>query len=176
MSRRGADASDAPTDAGAEAVTRHEREPTKWTLVLPGALNMAARFLAACVVASAVPACGDEEPAPVVTAKRFASAVKRGDVETVLELVESPVADRLAAAAERASDQVGGRRSIEPQEMLQIVDVDPRFQVAKAELVAGGEQTATVRLTGADGHTHDLGLVNEDGQWHVRVPLPRAEP
>lgn len=162
-------------DAG-ESLVVHEPEPAKWSIVLPGALSMAVRFLAACAVASAVPACGDEEPAPVVAAKRFATAVKRGDVDALLELVEKPVADRLAAAAERASDQVGGRRSIEPQEMLQIVDVDPRFQVAKAELVAGGEETATVRLTGADGSTHDLGLVNEDGQWHVRVPLPRAEP
>ena len=165
---------DAP-DAG-ESLVVHEPEPAKWSIVLPGALSMTVRFLAACAVASAVPACGDEEPAPVITAKQFATAVKRGDVDAVLELVEKPVADRLTAAADRASDQVGGRRNIEPQEMLQIVDVDPRFQVAKAELVAGGEETATVRLTGADGSTYDLGLVNEDGQWHVRVPLPRAEP
>jgi len=163
-----------PADAG--DLVAHEPTASKWSIVLPGALSMAVRFLAAAAVASAVPACADEEPAPVIAAKRFATAVKRGDVDALLKLVESEVAERLTAAAERASDQVGGRRAIEPHEMLQIVDVDPRFQVAKAELVAGGEETATVRLTGADGSTHDLGLVNEDGQWHVRVPLPRAEP
>lgn len=155
----------------AGAVERHTAPEPEWRLVLPGAVKMLVSFLAAATVASATPACRTEEPQPVLAAKRFAVAIKRGDVQTLLELVTAPVAERLASAAARASDQVGGRRNIEPHEMLQIVDVDPTFQVAKAELVESDAQTATVRLTGADGNTHDLGLVNEDGQWHVVVPL-----
>ncbi|MBL4689312.1 MAG: hypothetical protein JKY37_32265 [Nannocystaceae bacterium] len=154
------------------SLERHTAPKPEWRLVLPGALKMLVSFMAAAAVVSATPGCRAEEPEPVVAAKRFAVAIKRGDVQTLLELVEAPVAERLASAAARASDQVGGRRNIEPHEMLQIVDVDPTFQVAKAELVESDAQTATVRLTGADGKTHDLGLVNEDGQWHVVVPLP----
>lgn len=172
----GAAPSAATSASAGGSLERHVAEEPRWQIVLPGALKFAFTFLSACAMASAAPACADEEPEAVSAAKRFAAAVKRGDVAAVLEMVETPVAERLTSAAERASDQVGGRRNIEPHEMLQIVDVDPKFQVAKAELLEGGEQTATVRLTGADGKTHDLGLVNEDGQWHVRVPLPPAEP
>jgi len=131
------------------------------------------QLLAVCAVVAATPACADDEPEPVVAARKFAAAVRRGDAQTVLSLSERSVVDRLSSAAGRASDQVGGRRNVEPYEMLQVVDADPVFQVAKAELVTNDAETATVRLTGANGQTHDLGLVNEDGQWHVRVPLNR---
>ena len=162
----GADEADGTGDG---SLATFDPPKPKWRLVLPPALRMAVTVLAAGAMASS---CGAEEPAPVVAAKKFASAVQRGDVEAFLELVEAPVAERLSSAAERASDQVGGRRNVEAHEMMEIVDVDPRFQVAKAELVSGDLTQATVRLTGADDTTHDLGLVNEDGQWHVVVPLP----
>ena len=58
-------------------------------------------------------------------------------------MIERRAAGRLEAAAERASDQVGGRRNIEPKEMLQIVDIDRTFQLARAELVQSDGQTAT---------------------------------
>ena len=114
-------------------------------------------------------ACGNEEPAPVTKAKEFATAVRAGNVEDVLEMMDAAAAEHLREAAQRASDQVGGRRVVAPYEMLQIVDVDPSFQVAKAELTQGDDSTATVVLTGADGVTHDLHLVVEDGEWKVRI-------
>ena len=142
---------------------------------LPGlarAAGLALALAAFGVGGVAAGGCGEDEPPPVTVAKEYAAAVKSGNVEKVLTLVESSAAERLERAASRASDQVGGRRAIEPHEMLQIVDVDPRFQVAKAELVDGDESRATVRLTGADDRTHELALVNEDGEWHVVLPLP----
>jgi murein L,D-transpeptidase YcbB/YkuD len=119
-------------------------------------------------------ACGENEPPPVTTAKKFATAVQSGDVEKMLELLESQAVAHLHRAAERASDQVGGRRNVEPHEMLQVVDLDPRFQVAKAELVSSDTETATVRLTSADSTAHELQLVAEDGQWRVRISVPSA--
>jgi hypothetical protein len=113
-----------------------------------------------------------EEPAPVKTAKEFASAVQGRNVERMLELVDAQTVAHLQQSAERASDQIGGRRSVEPKEMLQIVDVDRRFMVAKAELVDQTETEARVRLVGVDGTEHVLDLVLEDEAWRVRVPLP----
>jgi hypothetical protein len=133
----------------------------------------------ALMVAGSLIACSDDEPASVTVAKRFAAAVQGGDTEKMLELAESRAMQHLERAAERASDQVGGRRTIEPHEMLQVVDVDPSFQVAQAELVHEDAETATVRLVGADGRTHELSLVSEDGQWRVRIsvpPVPAEEP
>jgi hypothetical protein len=118
--------------------------------------------------------CGEEEPAPVQTARRFVQAVQAGEVEQVLALVDAEAVAHVRHAAERASDQVGGRRSIEQQEMLQVVDVDPYFQIKQAELVQGDERQALVRLTGADDTARVLELINENGSWRVNLPLPRA--
>lgn len=116
--------------------------------------------------------CGEDEPPPVTAARAFARAVRAGDVETMLTLVDTQTATRVEQAAERASDQVGGRRNVEPAEMLQVVDVDPRFQIAEAELSESDAERAVVRLTGADGTSHSLELINEEGSWRVRLPRP----
>jgi hypothetical protein len=120
--------------------------------------------------------CQEEEPAPVQAARRFVHAVQAGEVAGVLELVDAEAVAYVERAAVGASDQVGGRRNVERYEMLQVVDVDPHFQVQQAELVEGDDRRALVRLHGADDTTRALDLVNEDGEWKVKLPLPRATP
>jgi hypothetical protein len=117
-------------------------------------------------------ACADQGADPVSTAQAFTAAVQRGDMKAVLPMLEKAASDRLAAAADKASDQVGGRRRIEPSEMLQIVDVSPTFELAQAQLVDNDGATAHVRLVGAQQESHTLTLVHEDGVWHVRIPIP----
>lgn len=117
-------------------------------------------------------ACGGDEAAPVTTARAFAATVQTGDPKRMLQLVDERARTYLQRAAHRASDQVGGRRNVEPHEMLQVVDVDPRFQVARAELIEADEHTARVRLTGVDGTEHDLSLVHEEDAWKVSIALP----
>lgn len=120
-----------------------------------------------------VPGC-KEEPAPVTAAKQFAAAVRARDTQALLEVVDSQTVAYVDAAAERASDQIGGRRSVEPPEMLQVVDVDARSAILKAELISEVGDTASVRLTGADGTEHDVTLIREDGAWKVSLPTPPA--
>jgi hypothetical protein len=134
---------------------------------------MRGRIVPTIVLAVLLSAAGcNEEPAPVKAAKAFAVAAQGNNVEALLELVDARTVAFLQQSAERASDQIGGRRSVESEEMLQIVDVDRRFMVAKAELVTQTEDTAQVRLVGADGTEHVLELVLEDESWRVRIPLP----
>ena len=128
-------------------------------------------------------ACGDRSSDPVRTAQAFTAAVQRGDMDAVYPLLERAASERLAAAAAQASDQVGGRRRIEPAEMLQIVDVDPNFELATAELLGDGSPPpaedgtiAQVRLLGSQQESHTLTLVREDGAWRVRIPLPPLNP
>lgn len=133
----------------------------------------------ALVLVALLAACGEKEAEPVTAAKAYASAMQRGDVKALIQLLDRDSAERLTQAAAAASDHVGGRRIIEPHEMLQIVDVPDSFQVAKAELVAGDDQSAQVRLTAADGSEHLVELLNQDGAWRVRVagpgvPVPSA--
>lgn len=130
------------------------------------------------------PGCGPSESEPVAVARSFASAARRGDVDAMLAVVERPAVEQLRAAAEQASDQVGGRRSIEASEMLQIVGVDRTVAVAEAKLLDEDGQRAHVELTLTDGRTVRLELVWEQaivgdddspaqaGGWKVRIPLP----
>lgn len=131
---------------------------------------------AALAVVLALWACRAEADAPVETARAFAVAVQRGNVAAVLPLLERSAVERLEQAAERASDQVGGRRNIDSREMLQIVDIDPTFQLAHVERLDDDAELTHVRLTGADESAHVLALVNEDGAWRVRIPLGPPPP
>lgn len=134
---------------------------------------MRARIVPTIVLAMLLSVHGcSEEPAPVKTAKEFLAAAQGNNVEALLDLVDARAVAFLQHSAERASDQIGGRRSVEPEEMLQIVDVDRRFMVARAELVTQTDTTAQVRLVGAEGTAHVLELVLEDDGWRVRIPLP----
>lgn len=129
-------------------------------------------------------ACKANEAEPVAVARKFADTIRRGDVEGMLALVEHAAVERLVDAAETASDQVGGRRAIEPSEMLQIVGVDRTVAVAEAELVEDNGELAQVELTMTDGRRVRLELVWEQaiagdddsegrpGGWKVRVPVP----
>jgi len=101
-------------------------------------------------------------------------------------VLEQPAVERLTDAAETASDQVGGRRSIEPNEMLQIVGVDRTVAVAKAELIDDDGEVAHVELLMTDGESVRLELVWEPAieaiganqaraaGWKVRIPIPAA--
>jgi hypothetical protein len=149
--------------------------------------NLLALGLAVCLGCLAVgSSCKRDEAEPVAVARAFAEAARRGDVEAMLAVIERPAVDRLSQAAERASDQVGGRRSIEPAEMLQIVGVDRTTAVAAAELLETNLERALVELTMTDGRTVRLELVWEQpiidddgtptrtGGWKVRIPTPDA--
>ncbi|MBV1857359.1 MAG: hypothetical protein KUG77_03030 [Nannocystaceae bacterium] len=113
-----------------------------------------------------------EEPPPVAAAKQFAAAVRSRDTEALLKTVDRKTLAYVELSAERASDQIGGRRSVSSSEMLQVVDVDGRFAVAKAELLSDSGDAASVKLIGADGGEHEVHLVFEDGAWKVSLPTP----
>jgi hypothetical protein len=145
----------------------------RWVLALLLALTLGAGL-----------ACKAKESEPVAVARMFADTARRGDVEGMLALVESSAVERLVAAAETASDQVGGRRSIEPSEMLQIVGVDRTVAVADAKLLEEDHEFAQVELVMTDGRRISLQLVWEQaiagdddsearpGGWKVRIPVP----
>lgn len=133
------------------------------------------------------PACsGPEADGPEAVARTFASTARRGDVEGMLAVVERSAVERVELAAERASDQVGGRRSIDAAEMLQIVGVDRSVAVAEAAVLEQEPGRARVELTMTNSQTLQLQLVWEEptreqqgkvraGGWKVRIPLPEPD-
>jgi len=143
----------------------------------------------ALLVPAGIAGCrGSDSSAAVDVARTFAATARRGDVEGMLAVVERSAVERVELAAERASDQVGGRRSIEPAEMLQIVGVDRTVEVGDAELLEQSDTHARVELTLTDGRKVQLDLVWEQaivgdddsparpGGWKVRLPLPEHAP
>jgi len=145
----------------------------------------------ALVLGSVGMACARQDAEPVTVAKRFAESARRGDVEAMMAVLERPAVARLERAAERASDQVGGRRSIAAAEMLQIVGVDRSISITEATLVDQSEQLAHVDLGTTAGQTIRIELVWEpaedpaegepqedasEGSWKVRIPLPSLPP
>lgn len=80
----------------------------------------------------------------------------------------------LSEEAERASNQIGDRRSVEPFEMLQIVDVPVLDGRRRPELTRREGDRATVVLFALDGTEYPVPLVLEDGAW--RVPLLEGQP
>jgi hypothetical protein len=125
-----------------------------------------------------VTGCAEAEAEPVAVARDYARAVRRRNVKMLLEVLEAPALAHLDEAAERASDQVGGRRNVEPHEMLQVVRSDPFFEVASSELLENDGEHARVKLSGTEGESHIVELVREETAWKVRIPLPpvRARP
>lgn len=121
-----------------------------------------------------LPGCSEEAP-EIRAAKAFALAVQARNVEQLLTLVDGETVAYVEHAAERASDQIGGRRSVGAAEMLQVADIDARFGVVRAEVLESATDTARVRLVGADGSEHDLDLRLEGGEWKV-VLTPPAVP
>lgn len=124
--------------------------------------------------------CGRDESEPVAVARAYADASRRSDVRALLAVIEHDAVAELEQAAERASDQVGGRRAIEETEMLQIAGVDRTLAVAEATLVEQSDLAAIVELVMTDGRTIAVHLVWESdesesgGAWKVRVPRALA--
>src|SRR5690606_365510 len=156
LSPRAAQAPRPPPREGRRAMTE-ETCPSGLALPRPWRPHPILRTAALICWAALSGACGDRSADPVRAAQAFAAAAQRGDMDAVYPLLERAAVERLTAAAAQASDQVGGRRRIEPAEMLQIVDVDPNFELASAELVDDGAgppgpedgAVARVRLLGS---------------------------
>jgi hypothetical protein len=116
-----------------------------------------------------------EAEAVEATVKAFAAAAWANDIPALLATLDSAALARLAAAAEHASAQIGGRRNIEPHEMLGVVGIEPTFQLGKVEVDDVREDRATARLRAADGGVTVIELVREPEGWRVVLPQPGGD-
>ena len=116
--------------------------------------------------------CHSESDDVLVVAKQFASAVQRKDIPTILKISEQTRIDRLEKAAERASDQIGGRRQVEVREMLQIVGTNSVFAAETFEVTRIQDDRAKVLVTGVSGESFELDMIRQGGLWRVIIPVP----
>jgi len=146
----------------------------KRSVGLPDACREAARCILLVASLVALTSCrGDDAEARAIrTAKAFVSAVRTSDSKALVTLLEADAVAQLEGAAARASEHVGGRRTNEAHEMVQVIDLDPLFQVERVEVVNLDAQLAVLEVKATSGEKQTLTLVDEEGQWKVRVPSP----
>jgi len=113
---------------------------------------------------------------PEIVARAFLDALVAEDYETAVALSVRPVRERLAAAAQRASDQVGGRRTFAAHEMFQVLDLPAGLGAATLVVERAGDDEAVVTIRLPDDTHRSLSLRREDGAFRVVVPLPAEAP
>ncbi len=117
-------------------------------------------------------ACSTADDAPIALARTYARALAAGDAAALVPLLTQDAQTELQALAETATNQVGGRRTFAPHEVMQLTPVSEPFQVSEISVHARDAHAATVRLQTPSGSTFDLNLVEENGTWKIQVPLP----
>ena len=131
------------------------------------------RYLGGCVLFLAgMTACGTPRNEPTQVAKAYALASLRGDAVEMIRWLEPSVQQRLENVAQRASDQVGRRRLIARDEMLQIAGLDPAFVYSGVREIQNDGVMATVEVKSTSGAFERLELVQTDEGWRVLANVP----
>ena len=121
--------------------------------------------------------CGGQgNTGPVEVARQYASAVLKGDVDALLPLLETELQQQIRDSAERASDQIGGRRKIEGNEMLQVDSHGLFVEVVELRLLGSEDGRAQVEVKDSLDRLHVVELLLEQGpersEWRVLIPTP----
>ena len=119
-------------------------------------------------------ACGSKESEPSAVARAYVAAVMAGNTADVIDVLDANTVSRLEAAAQRATDQIGGRRQILAPEMLQITGYDPLFVIDRIVEVSADTERAELQIIGVSGQTETLMLVNGERGWRVALRVPQA--
>jgi hypothetical protein len=56
--------------------------------------------------------------------------------------------------------------------MLQVVDVEPGFEVGRARFSADAADHGRVVFQAQDGRSYEVEVVREETGWKVRLPVP----
>lgn len=115
-------------------------------------------------------ACGGADNSPEQSARNFIAAVRARNAEAVLAQLDQASREQLERMAEVATDRVGGRRVVEVEELLQVVSVDPEFDVDASSVIEQSDTAARVELVAPSGKKEIVSLVRQDGSWRVVLP------
>lgn len=126
----------------------------------------------ACLSLTASSACGGQSEDAEQAARAFISAVRSRDAGKVVARLDAPTRAKIDQMAELATDRVGGRRTVLAEEIVQVVSVDPDFDVAAVEVFELDADHVRVELTAPDGATEQVEMVREPEGWRVRLVLP----
>lgn len=142
------------------------------------AITAAASAVAAVALAVAVAGrnCRVDDSSPQAAVREFAAAANTGDREALYELFGPETRRRLAEAAKRATDLVGGSLRYSALDMISIGRSSDTPPPKDFVLKERSESRAIVEIVSASGERSDIHVVNEDGRWRIELPTYSSAP
>jgi hypothetical protein len=115
--------------------------------------------------------CTPVDSSPDGAVRAFVSAARGGDRKAAWALLGPATRARLEAAAEGATEKVGGTRRFEALDLLDLGASETTYVPTDYEVVSSSGATASVRVLGPGGR-HDLvRAVQVSGHWRVELDL-----
>lgn len=114
-------------------------------------------------------AVGDETPAGA--ARAFVAAARAGDKRAAWELLGPSTRARVLAAAQAATEKVGGARRYGPLDVLDVTAPERTYEPTDVVVRTETDDEAVVDVLGPAGRHDALTLVRTGGRWRVELPL-----
>ncbi len=116
-----------------------------------------------------VRSCAAGHDAPEEAARRFIAAVRAGDKRAAWELLGPLTRARYQAAAEGATNRVGGTRRFAPLDMFDVSRPDWTYSPESVIVRERDGARAVVDVLGPAGRRDTLRLVEVDSSWRVEL-------
>ncbi len=130
----------------------------------------------AFAVAVAGRSCSVDGSSPQAAVREFSAAASAGDREALYELFGPETRRRLAEAAKRATDLVGGSLRYHALDMISIGRSSGTPPPKDFVLKERSESRATVEILGASGERAEISVVRVDGEWRIELPAYSSSP
>jgi hypothetical protein len=127
------------------------------------------KLLAGALCAILLGGCSAGTRSPVGAVHTLIEASLDGDRGAVWRLIGPATRARLRASAQRAAE-MSGRRAIEPEELLAVGWLPPRFHVDEVRELERSGDHSTVEVRGTSGERETVACVRVDGAWKIELP------
>lgn len=113
--------------------------------------------------------CGPGSGSPEGAARQFITATRAGDKRGAWELLGPRTRGWLQAAAEGATNRVGGTRRFAPMDMLDVSGPEATYAPQSVIVRERARGRAVVDVLGPAGRRDTLELVQVSGEWRVEL-------
>jgi hypothetical protein len=115
--------------------------------------------------------CSPVDASPDGAVRAFVSAARGGDRKAAWALVGPATRHRLEAAAEGATEKVGGTRRYAPLDMLDLGASDSTYVPTDFRVLSSERGEARVEVSGPGGRRDVVRTVLVSGRWRVELDL-----
>jgi hypothetical protein len=118
--------------------------------------------------------CAPVDATPDGAVRAFVSAARGGDRKAAWALLGPATRARLEAAAEGATQKVGGTRRYSALDMLELGASETTYVPSAYRVLTRSGNEARVEVEGAGGRRDHVRAVRVDGRWRVELDFPET--